>query len=249
MWTYLLLFLSVCLFIGVFAHRAYVLNVKKNTPPPEKKSLIDEEPLEIDDSKKLSKQEKLDVSALCEKADIKLKVGEEDEAVKLLVQALAIDPVNTTAQQKLAMLYMQKQMYSAAAALFKQLGELTNDAVHYSNLGLALYQQQEFEASKEAYQRAVVLDPSRPQRFVSLAQVYRSLDQLSNAVIAATKAHDMEPENMDFLFLIADLQMDLKNYEESLNALTKILELEPKNSEAKNYLRRVKKAMIPEKKD
>jgi cytochrome c-type biogenesis protein CcmH/NrfG len=241
MWTYLLLFLSISVFIGVFAYRAYALNVKKNTPPPEKKSLIDEETSDLDENKKLSKQEKIDVFALCDKADIKLKVGEEDEAIKLLVQAMAIDPANTTAQQKLAMLYMQKQMYSAAAALFKQLGEITNEAVHYSNLGLALYQQQEFEAAKEAYQRAVVLDPSRPQRFVSLAQVYRSLDQSSNALVAANKASEMDPENIDFLFLIADLQMDSKNYEESLNALKKILELDPANSEAKTYIRKVKK--------
>ena len=243
MWTYLLLFLSVSLFGGVFVHRAHVLNVKKNTPPPEKKSLIDEEPLDIDENKKLSKQEKIDISALCEKADIKLKVGEEDEAIKLLVQAMAIDPANIEAQQKLAMLYMQKQMYSAAAALFKQLGELTNDAVHYSNLGLALYQQQEFEAAKEAYQRAVVLDPSRPQRFVSLAQVYRSLGQLSNAIVAADKAHNMDLENIDFLFLIADLQMDSENYDESVNALKKIIEIDPGNAEAKTYLKKVKKAI------
>ncbi len=248
MWTYLLLFLSISLFVGVFAHRAYYLNVKKNTPAPEKKSLIDEEPLEIDDTKKLSKQEKIDISALCEKADIKLKVGDEEEAIKLLVQAMSIDPANIEAQQKLAMLYMQKQMYSSAAALFKQLGDLTGDAVHYSNLGLALYQQQEFEAAKEAYQRAVILDPSRPQRFISLAQVYRSLDQVSNAIVAANKAHNMDPENIDFLFLIADLQMDSKNYEESLNALKKIIEFSPENTEAKNYLKKVKKAINDENK-
>lgn len=248
MWTYLLLFLSISLFVGVFAHRAYKLNVKKNTPAPEKKSLIDEEPVDLGDNKKLSKQEKLDVVALCEKADIKLKVGEEDEAIKLLVQAMAVDPANIEAHQKLAMLYMQKQMYSAAAALFKQLGELTGDAVHYSNLGLALYQQQEFEAAKEAYQRAIVLDPSRPQRFVSLAQVYRSLDQLSNAIVAANKAHEMDKENIDFLFLIADLQMDSQNYDESANALKKIVDLDPDNLDAKNYLRKVKKAISEEKK-
>lgn len=246
MWTYLLFFLSISLFVGVFAHRAYALNVKKNTPPPEKKSLLDEEPLDIDEDKKLSKHEKSEIVSLCEKADIKLKVGEEEEAIKLLVQAMAIDPANIEAQQKLAMLYMQKQMYSAAAALFKQLGELTNDAVHYSNLGLALYQQQEFEAAKEAYQRAVALDPSRPQRFISLAQVYRSLDQRSNALVAANKAHDMDPENIDFLFLIADIQMDAKNYEESINALDKIIKLDPENTEAKNYFRKVKKIITAE---
>lgn len=243
MWTYLLLFLSISLFAGIFAHRVHALHVKKNTPVPEKKSLIDEEPLDIDENKKLSKQEKSDVMNLCEKADVKLKIGEEEEAIKLLVQAMSIDPANIEAQQKLAMLYMQKQMYSAAAALFKQLGELTNDAVHYSNLGLALYQQQEFEAAKEAYQRAVALDPSRPQRFISLAQVYRSLDQLSNAIVAANKAHNMESDNLDFLFLLADLQMDSKNYEESINILKKIIALAPENTEAKVYLKKVKKAM------
>jgi cytochrome c-type biogenesis protein CcmH/NrfG len=115
-------------------------------------------------------------------------------------------------------------------------------------LGLALYQQQEFEAAKEAYQRAVVLDSSRPQRFISLAQVYRSLNQLSNAIVAANKANEMDSQNIDFLFLIADLQMDAENHEESMNALKKILEIEPENAEAKNYLRKVKKAIAAKEK-
>ena len=132
-------------------------------------------------------------------------------------------------QNKLAMLYMQKQMFSAAAALFKSLGDVTGEAVHYSHQGLALFQQNLFEEARDAYQKAVDLDPARPNRFVSLAQVYRSMGQLSNAVVALNKAIEIDNENVEYLFLLVDIQSELENYEEALAVAKGILEIDSRN--------------------
>lgn len=158
---------------------------------------------------KISKEDRAKVEVLCNRGEALVKAGKDDEAIKCFVQALAIHGVHNETLNKLAMLYLQKQMFSAAAALFKQLGELTQDAVHFSHLGLALYQQSDFEGSKEAYQKAVDLDSSRPQRFISLAQVYRSLGQPYNALVAVSKAIELDPENKEF----KDLMKEIKKME------------------------------------
>jgi tetratricopeptide (TPR) repeat protein len=238
MWTYLAILFSLLLLTSVFGRRAFLYWKKKKSPqePVAKK----QEEKFVEKAVKLSKSESEDVEELSKKAKSALSVGKEEDAIKYYVQALAINALHTDTLHKLAMLYMKKEMFSAAAALFKSLGEVTNEAVHYSHQGLALYQQNLYEEAKVAYQKAVDLDPSRPQRFVSLAQVYRSLGHLSNAVVALNKAVEMEQDNLDFLFLLIDLQAELGNYNEALEAVGKILELDPGNEEAKGHINTLK---------
>ncbi len=233
---------SVATLIAVFVHR-YMAEKKLAAMPatPPEDIFSDEEEMQEGEKKKISKGDKKLIEEYLEKADVKIKVGKEDEAIKFLVQILAMDEFHQEAQHKLAMLYMQKQMFSAASALFKQLCAQTDEAVHYSHLGLALYQQNEFDGAKQAYQRAVILDPSRPQRFVSLGQVYRSLGQLNHALMAINKAMEIDQENMDFLFLTADIQKDLGNLKEAGEIVERILVLQPDSEHAKELKKEIKK--------
>jgi len=239
MWTYLAIFLSISVVIGVFVRRVFLYYKGKDEKEDSTKGAEQDEK-EKKKLERISRKDKGRVEALVVKAEGKVKAGKEDEAIKLFVQALAIDQHHLETQNRLAMLYMKKQMYSAAAALFKNLGELTEDAVHYSHLGLAYYNQSLLGEAKEAYQRAVSLDPSRPQRFVSLSLVYKSLGDLANAVIALNKARELDQENIDYLFLYAELQTDLGNLDEAAEIVNKILELDKDNEEAKTFLKRIK---------
>lgn len=247
MWTYLTILLSAAVLIGVFVHRAIL--VRKAGIAAKEKPVVEEEVVEEIVKKRLPKDDKAKLASLCEKADIKLKVGKEEEAIQLLVQALAIDENHQEAQHKLAMLYMQKQMFGAAAALFKRLGDMTDEAVHFSHLGLALYQQNEFEEAKRAYQKAVFLDDSRPQRFASLASVYRSLGNPQNAIIALNKGIELDQENIDFLILLADLLIEQEDFDRALKALAKVLELDPDNEVAKEYQKKTQAIMSATKDD
>lgn len=232
MWTYLIIFLSFAVVVGIFFRNLY-LHTRGPIAPSE--ALVEEDALP--EKKRMSKDDRARTEALSKKGDALIKAGRDEEAVKCFVQALAIDALHQETQHKLAVLYLKKQMYGAAAALFKQLSEISPDPVHFSHLGLALYSQSDFENAKLAYQKAVALDDSRPQRFVSLSQVYRSIGQLQHAVIALNKAISIEEENMDFLFLMADLQISLGNTGLACDVLTKILEIDPKNKDATSMLK------------
>lgn len=234
MWTYLVILASLSILLGVFVRRLFIA-YKGNSPAVEAIPEVVEEILEK--TEKISAADKKAIAILCEKADIKAKTGNDDEAIKLLVQALALDKFHVEAQHRLALLYMGKQMHNSAAALFESLGKITDDPVHYSHLGLALYQQGDTESAKGAYQKAISLDSSRPQRFVSLSQVYRSLGQLQHSIIALNKALELDNENLDFLFLLADLQVELGNVDEAKEILKKILSIDKDNVDAKKLLK------------
>ncbi len=240
MWTYLLLFLSFATLVVVYVRRLFIFHNGKVIEVKEDRGIMeDDETILFKTKDKLTKEEKLMVKEYSEKGEVLARLGREDEAIKLFVQALALDPEHVETQHKLAMLYMQKQLFGPAAALFKELGNITNDAVHYSHLGLAYYQQNLFDEAKQAYQVAVDLDPSRAQRFVSLAQVYRALGRNQNAVIAMNKAIEIEPTNIDFLFILSEIFIDMDKSLDARKTLEKILDLDPANTEAKKMLKKV----------
>lgn len=230
MWTYLTIFLSLTAIFIVFLRRSLLNNRANSLATAPVEEIAVEEP---EDPEKASKSDRAKAQALCDQAESFLKAGKDDEAIKCLVQALALDELHQETQYRLAMLYLQKQVFSAAAALFEQLAISTADPVLYSHLGLALYQQGEMEGAKSAYQKAVELDDSRPQRFVSLAQVYKSLGQMNNAVVALVKAVEADEENLDYLLLLAELQVALGHKVEGMEIVKRILELDPRNKEAK----------------
>lgn len=232
---------SVVLLVGVYIHRWYALTHKK---VEEKKEEVKEVEPEVVAA---SKDDQEKAEAAYKRGEAMLKSGKDEEAIKCFVQALALDPLHQATQHSLAMLYLQKQMFTAAAALFRQMGEATQDPVHFSHLGLALYQSGELEEALEAYQTAVGLDDSRPQRFVSLAHVYRELGLLSNAVVAMNKAAELDKENLEFLFMLVELHQEMKNLSDAAYILKKVLELDEENKEAKKALKAIEKERAQEK--
>lgn len=239
------MFLGIIALVVVFARRLILLHLKKKKLVETGPDLYDKEEKSFEEKEvdliKISKADKTKIGSLLEQAEALLKSGNEDEAIKVFVQALAIDNNHIDTQQKLAMLYLQKQMFGAAAALFRRLSELTSDPLHYSHLGFVLYQQSSFDEARDAYQRAVDLDPSRPQRFVSLAQVYRSLGQYQNAVIALNKAIELDSENIEFFLLLAGVYLELENIDEANLALKTVLEKDPENQDAIAVLKKIAK--------
>lgn len=236
MWTYLVIFVSISALLLVFLRRVIFVLRGKDIKKKEEKVEVKKEVVE--EKVKVSRKDKSTVEGLCKRGEAMMKAGKDEEAIKCFVQALALDPNHKDSLNKLGVLYMHKQMYGAASALFKNLSEIEEDSVHYSHLGLALYHQNEYEEAKEAYQKAVSLDPSRPQRFVSLCQVYRAQENNDLALAALEKAVDLDPKNVECLFLMTDLLFETENFDKGKDVVRMILEVDPDNEEAKKLLRK-----------
>lgn len=238
MWTYLLLFLSLTLILIVFVNRVIFVARGKDLIKIDSKNRPDDLAVVIKKKIKLSRKQKEEVSELYKKGSSFLESGNEDEAIKCFIQAITIDPKHKESMNNLGILYMHKQMFSAACAIFKELCEIEESAVYLSHLGLALYNLQEFERSLDAYQRAILIDYSRSARFVSLCQVYRALNNNRMALITLNKALEIEAENIDYMFLLAEILFEMDKFEEAKDVVRKILDFDPENEEAKKLMRK-----------
>lgn len=232
--------------MAVFVNRAISTTRKlvRDKAQAEAKASIEAQESEEEKKVRLSRDQKAEVESLCKRGETLINSGKDEEAIKCFVQALSINSQHPETQQRLALLYLQKQMYSAAAALFQQLAQQTNDPMHYSHWGLALYQQSDFENAKVAYQTAVDLDPSRPQRFISLSQVYKALGQLANAIIATNKALEIDEKNIEYFYQLADLQAESGNYIAARETLEKLFAVDPGNRAGKSLLKEIAKLEI-----
>lgn len=228
MWTYLLIFLSLVGLVAVFVHRFAAL--KRGEVVEE---ALEEEEEDLPEKKRMSADEKLSVAELCKKGKSHLDYGKDDEAIKCFVQALAIDPTHQETAQALAVLYLKKEMFSAAAALFKQLAAMTDDPAHYSNLGYALFLQSDFVEALKAYHYALSLDDSRSARFASLAQVYREMGRNYHALMAMQKAAALEVDNLDFKLVLADLYGRVGDLAKGLALVEEILVVDDSYEDAK----------------
>lgn len=239
MWTYLLIFLSVLCLTVVFLRRLYFVLIKKAEEEKVVPEKVDEPKEEPESKKKISKDGKAEMERLFQRAVALIKRKEPKEAVKTLVQALAIDHDYLDAQKELGKLYLDQKMWGKASAVYKYLAEKSEDAVDYSHLGLALYNAEEFEEAAEAYQKAVLLDPKRPQRYVSLGQTYKDLEKWPLALIAFNKALALDKDNVDYLLLAADAFVELEDFDGARGVLERVLELAPKSKMAPKMLKEI----------
>ena len=82
------------------------------------------------------------------------------------------------------------------------------------------------------YMRAIELDPSRPGRFISIAQVCRELGRIEDAISHTRRALEIEARNVEYLLLLVELCKACDKHEQAREAVTLILEIDPDNKDA-----------------
>lgn len=221
----------------VFVRRLVLTLIKKPSLEEDNGKEVeikDEEP-----KKRVSRDEKSEMERLYKRSLALIKRKEPKEAVKTLVQALAIDPDYFDALKELGKLYLDQKMWGKASAVYKTLSEKTDDPVDFSHLGLAFYNAGEYDDAAKAYQTAISKDPKRPQRYVSLGHVYLDSDKFPLALIAFNKALEMDKGNVDYMLLVADIHKRLERFDEARRVLNKAIETNPMGKMAKKMLEEI----------
>jgi tetratricopeptide (TPR) repeat protein len=174
------------------------------------------------------------------KAELALKDGNLEEAEKLYIKAIAMDPSHTEAHAKLGMIYLNQEQYGKAELIYRKLIlAITDDPVYYSNLGLSLFHQEKYMEAKEFYEKSIELDDTRPGRFYSLSRINHLLDDLDQAFIHIEKALLLDPDNVDYGLTIAEWHMEKDMHIEARKVLETIIEHWPDNQEAKDMLKQL----------
>jgi Flp pilus assembly protein TadD len=123
-----------------------------------------------------------------DKALISMRYGLEDESLKYLNQALALDPKHAASYNLLGVLQFRKKNYGEAQGAFQKYLEFKpDDSEAHANLGYVLEAQGQTDKAEEEYKKAVAIDGNGNGCF-GLAKLYLEQKKLPEALEYAQKA-------------------------------------------------------------
>ena len=189
---------------------------------------------------KKSRVDHRQISKTFNQADLLYSQKQFDKAEKIFIEVLAVQPNHLMANNKLGLIYLQREKFIKAEAIFIKLIELEpRNALFYSNLGLSLYNQDKLLEAKQAYEQAVKLEP-KESRLLSLGQVCVDRSNFKEAVNHFSKALEMNPKNTELYFYIADLLIKIQAFNEAKAYINTYLDEKPYSARAKDKLREIK---------
>jgi tetratricopeptide (TPR) repeat protein len=147
------------------------------------------------------------IDDVLDRADRLIEEKDYEQAEKILIGAVEIDPSNEKLYNKLGVLYIEQGNFADAKESFKT--SLKHDKYNdltYNNLGLALFNQGRYNEAIEAYQKSIQLNSLIPHRYINLGLSYAALRQYEKALDAYKKALVLDKDNKDYQKLTREAQ-------------------------------------------
>ncbi|HWC53667.1 MAG TPA: tetratricopeptide repeat protein [Chitinophagaceae bacterium] len=179
---------------------------------------------------------------LVEQAKTYKKNKNYDEAIKLLQQAITLEPNNDTANIELAGTYWDKKDLANATLFAEKAKSLNpNNELTWNLLGLIARDQQQWEKAISYFQTVVEINPSANISFANLAFCYDNAGKNNEAIANYTKAIDVtmklgyQPES--YLYNNRGwVYRKMNKINEAIADFRKALEINPNNAMAKANL-------------
>mgnify|MGYP001575867355 FL=1 len=161
-------------------------------------------------------------------ADMHFSRGDFHEAEKWLIKVLALHEYHPEALNKLGVIYIHNGNSKKAELIFRKLLSITQkEPIYYCNYGRCLYTLGRLDDAIGAYENAIKLDSTKPARFTSIGQIYYEQKHYEKALEYFLKALELDPDNLEYLKLIAELSKLMGDDERLHQTLKKIEELDP----------------------
>lgn len=243
--------LGICLILGgrvLMRHhlvRRFVRSVRQRTRSVEERGAQVLEETKIVKPKKnprVSAIELQQVRSLIRLAEKALAQEKHDEAERLFIQALTINPEAYDVQAELAKLYLTTARDAKAEAMYKELLLHCDDVSFHANLGLAYYRQGKYVEACYAYQEALNRDPKTPERSAALGRACIAARRFEEAAPLLQKACGRISRDTTLLHLLAECYLQLGHIEKAEEAYRRINKLEPYDEEVKEKLSVLAKA-------
>ena len=177
--------------------------------------------------KKPSRNPDQDPQYQYEKAVISARYGLEDEALKYLNAAIALDPAHAASLKLLGTVQFKKRNFQEAAAALERYLELQpNDSEAHTSLGIT-YEQLGQGASAEAeYQKALAVD-GHPEAGFGLAKLYYDQNKLEPALEIIQGAIQKNPRSAPYYNLQGVILNQMGKYAEALTSFQNALQCAP----------------------
>jgi tetratricopeptide (TPR) repeat protein len=151
-----------------------------------------------------------------------------DEAIRNYLAAVRIDGLFYPAKVNLAMLYNQKGENPKAEALLREVTASHPDLyeVHYS-LGLLLAEENRYAEAADHLKRAIIGMPSRARIHYNLGLLLQYLKQDTDAEASLLKAQELDPDNFDYLFALADFYLKREKMQQARSVAEEMVARHP----------------------
>ncbi|MFN7950007.1 MAG: tetratricopeptide repeat protein [Blastocatellia bacterium] len=123
--------------------------------------------------------------------------------------------------------YRQGNYREAVAALKTATKKNKNDAEAWHFLGLALHNQGKIKDARKAFERAISLRPDYAPSRAALAYMLLLTNKTAEAKAEAEQALRYDPQNPEANYIIAELQLREKAYEDAIQRTSEITRLYP----------------------
>ncbi len=159
-----------------------------------------------------------------------------EDAERLFIQALTVQPMAFDVQAMLAKLYLTTARENKAEAMYRELLQNRDDVSFHSNLGLAYYRQGKYIEACQAYQEALNRDPQTPERSAALGRACIAAQRFEEAAPLLEKATQRLSRSTELLRLLAESYLQLGNTEKAEETYRRINKIEPYDEEVKAKL-------------
>lgn len=179
------------------------------------------------------------VRTLLRNAEKAVAQQKNEDAERILIQALTIQPHAHDVRAQLAKLYLTTGRESKAEAMYKELLTHCDDVSFHANLGLAYYKQEKYVDACYAYQEALNRDPKNPERSAALGRACIAAHRFEEAAPLLEKATLFLSKDTQLLHMLAECYLQLGSKEKAEDAYRRINRLEPYNEDVKSKLKAV----------
>ena len=165
-----------------------------------------------------------------------------DDALRYYQAAIAIDDLFYPAKVNLAMLYNQRGENRKAETLLREVIEAYPDLyeVAYS-LGLLLAEMRQYDEAVLYLEKAAKGMPERGRIHYNLGLLLQQLKHDGEAEAALRKAVEIEPDNMDFLYALADYYLKRGRFEDAKGIAEQMVSKHPSQRLGHDLLEYLKK--------
>lgn len=122
-------------------------------------------------------------------------------AEKALLTILRVDERNSTAYNRLGILYAKQQAYSDAIECFEIAQSLEPSASSLHNVGLIYYETAHYDKAALAFEQALALEDGLAARYIAYAKVQEKLGNTKRMIESLEKAVHIEPSIQSFHIL------------------------------------------------
>ncbi len=162
-----------------------------------------------------------------DKAVISMRYGLEDEALKYLNEALALNPGHAPALKLLGTVQFKKENFEeAAAALERYLEVKPDDSEAHTSLGFTYKRLGQISRAEEEYQKALAFD-GHPEAGFGLAKLYYDQNKLELALETIQGATQKNPCSAPYHNLQGVILNQLGKYPEALTSFQIALQNAP----------------------